>query len=493
MRLYLINPDNPVVSITKIASNRLNRYRTWKPLSLMVLASLTPPEWAIELIDENLGPVDYGAKPRPDLVGITAFTSQAPRAYALAALFRAMGVPVVMGGIHASLCLDEALRYADAVVTGEAESVWAQVLADAASGTLQRVYRGGMGPASGIPPARHDLLAGRYYLGSIQTTRGCPLACVFCSVTAFNGGKFRHRPVEDVVAELGQIRESKILFVDDNLIGTRGDHVERSKVLFRAMIRAGHTRPWICQATINFADDEELLELAARAGCEGVLIGFESPTAEGLAEVHKKFNLKGDRDIAASARRIQRHRIQVVGSFIMGLDTDQPGIGKQIASAAAQYGLDLMSVLFLTPLPGTKLYANLAQAGRIAADHYPDDWQYYTLGYPVARFRNFTWSELIEEMKVCGESFYSYPQIARRVLRIAGRTRSPMRAAVGLVMNLTQRSSHRFHHRIYAGHVEASARDGAGGRGDTGGPRNEADPGLEADAVAAAVGAPLGP
>src|SRR5262249_39316543 len=235
-------------------------------------------------------------------------------------IFRRMGVPVVMGGIHASMCLEEALQYADAVVTGEAESVWRQVLADVTGDRLQRVYRGGLGPAADIPAARHDLLAGRYYLGSIQTTRGCPLSCVFCSVTAFNGGQFRHRPVDDVVAELRQVREKKILFVDDNLIGTRHDHIERSKALFRAMIRAGQTRPWICQATINFADDDELLELAARAGCEGVLIGFESATVEGLIAVHKKFNLKGNRDLRASVRRIQRSGIQVVGSFIMGLD-----------------------------------------------------------------------------------------------------------------------------------------------------------------------------
>jgi len=450
MRLYLINPDNPVVGITKIKSSRLNRYRTWKPLSLMVLARLTPPEWSLEVIDENLGHVAYERTPRPNLVGLTAFTSQATRAYEVAAIFRGMGVPVVMGGIHASMCPDEALEHVDAVVTGEAESVWRQVLEDARNGSLQRIYRGGMGPASEIPPARHDLLAGRYYLGSIQTTRGCPLSCVFCSVTAFNGGKFRHRPVDDIVAELRQIRERKILFVDDNLIGTRRDHIERSKELFRAMIRAGQTRPWICQATVNLADDEELLELAARAGCEGVLIGFESPTVEGLIAVHKTFNIRDNRELAASVRRIQRHGIRVVGSFIMGLDTDERGIGELIASAAEQYGVDMASVLILTPLPGTKLYRDMEAEQRIVANRYPEDWQYYTLGYPVARYRNLTWAELADEMIRFRELFYSSPKILRRVLRIARDTRSPMKVLVGLVMNLTQRSSHRFHERVYA-------------------------------------------
>jgi radical SAM superfamily enzyme YgiQ (UPF0313 family) len=454
MRLYLINPDNPVVSLTKVRWNRLNKYRVWKPLSLLVLARLTPSEWTIEVFDENLGRVEYESRPRPDLVGITAFTSQATRAYEIAAYFKSIGVPVVMGGIHATMCCDEALRYVDAVVTHEAESVWGQVLSDARAGRLQRVYRGGLGTMADVPPARHDLLAGQYYLGSLQTTRGCPLACTFCSVTAFNGGRFRHRPVEHVVAELRQIREPRMLFVDDNLIGTRKDHIVRSKELFRAMIAAGETRPWICQATINFADDDELLDLAARAGCEGVLVGFESPTLDGLKAVHKKFNVHGGRDLRASVQRIQRHRILVLGSFIIGLDTDRRGIGKVIARAADEYGIDTASVLILTPLPGTKLFEEMERDGRIVANNYPDDWRYYTLGYPVARYMHLTWADLVEEMDRFNEVFYSYPKILARSLR--GLRLGPVKALVSLIANLGYRSSHRFHQRIYAGRLGAT-------------------------------------
>ena len=143
MKLYLINPSNPLVSITNIKESRLNRYRVWKPLSLMVLAGITPPEWEVRIVDENLGAPDYAAMPRPDLVGITAFTSQANRAYEVAAYFRRLGVPVVMGGIHATMCLDEAMLHADAVVTGEAESIWPEVLEDARHGRLKRRYDGG--------------------------------------------------------------------------------------------------------------------------------------------------------------------------------------------------------------------------------------------------------------------------------------------------------------------------------------------------------------
>jgi len=237
--------------------------------------------------------------------------------------------------------------------------------------------------------------------------------------------------------------------------------IERSKALFRAMIRAGQTRPWICQATINFADDDELLDLAARAGCEGALIGFESATVEGLIAVHKKFNLKGNRDLRASVRRIQCYGIQVVGSFIMGLDTDERGIGEIIARAAKHYGVDMATVLFLTPLPGTKLYGDMERQGRIVANSYPGDWRYYTLGYPVAHYRNFTWTELTEEMRRFCELFYSYPNILRRVVRVAVQTRNPMKALIGLVMNLTQRSSHLFHEEISARRALASAGSGS--------------------------------
>src|SRR5262245_28835027 len=142
MRLHLINPDNPVVNITKLNDSYWNRYRVWKPLSLLVLAGLTSREWDVTVVDENMGAPDYAAMPRPDLVGITAFTSQATRAYAIAAEFRRRGIPVVMGGIHATMCVAEALEHVDSVVTGEAESVWSRVLDDARRGHLDRLYQG---------------------------------------------------------------------------------------------------------------------------------------------------------------------------------------------------------------------------------------------------------------------------------------------------------------------------------------------------------------
>ncbi len=447
MRLYLINPKNPLVSLANVRESRWNRYRVWKPLGLLVLAALTPPQWEISVIDENLDTPDYAALPRPDLVGITAFTSQANRAYEIAACFRSRGVKVVMGGIHATACTEEALRYMDAVVSGEAESVWKTVLDDVQHARLKRTYAGEHLDLAQVPLARHDLLEKGYAFGSIQTTRGCPLNCSFCSVSAFNGTRYRHRPIANVIEEFKSIREKWILVVDDNLIGMSDAHVARAKALFRAMIQADLRKKWICQVTINMADDDELLALAAQAGCCGVFIGFESPTSEGLAEVGKKFNMLKGRDFPASIRRIHRHNILVAGSFIMGLDADEAGIGLRIAEAACGYGVDILNALFLTPLPGTRLWDQMEANDRIAARNFPSDWRYYTLGFPTARYKNFTSAKLIQEMNACDDGFYSRRRILWRVLRSLVRLRHPL---VSLVSSLSYRKNARLSRRACA-------------------------------------------
>ena len=447
MRLYLINPSNPLVSIVKVKESRWNRYRVWKPLSLMVLAGLTPAEWETSIVDENLGAPNYPAMPRPDLVGITAFTSQANPAYEVATHFRRLGVPVVMGGIHATMCLDEAMARVDAVVTGEAESVWRQVLEDAGHGCLKRRYDGGQAEISGVPFARHDLLVGGYAFGAIQTTRGCPLNCTFCSVTAFNGAHYRQRPIPDVVREFQSIREKLVLVVDDNLIGTRLEHIARAKDLFRALAHADLRKEWIAQATVNFADDEEVLALARKAGCRAVFIGFESPTPEGLLECGKKFHLLKGRDFRASVRRIRRHGIVVVGSFVLGLDVDEPGIGKRIFEAAVHYGVDFLHTTFLTPLPGTRLWEQMKSEGRIALDDFPGDWTYFTLMLPVARYKHLSLSGVMDEMQSCNRDFYSIPRILRRAWCNLWQRRMPLFTLVG---NLSFRRNTQLEPAMYA-------------------------------------------
>lgn len=447
MRLHLINPSNPLVSVVRLEESRWNRYRVWQPLSLMVLAGLTPPEWDVTLLDENVAIPHPREMPLPDLVGITAFTSQAPRAYEIAARFRQLGVPVVMGGIHATMCVDEVMSRVDSVVTGEAEGVWWHVLADAAAGRLKPRYDGGLAPMEAVKPARHDLLPRSYTFGAIQTTRGCPMNCTFCSVTAFNGTRYRQRPIPEVVREFLSIPEKRVLVVDDNLVGTRPEHIARAKDLFRALAAANHHKEWVAQATINFADDEELLTLASRAGCAGVFIGFESPTAEGLAEAGKRFNLLKGRNLASSVARIQRHHILVVGSFIIGFDVDTAGIGRRTAEAALQYGVDSLNTLFLTPLPGTRLWDQMNAEGRIVLDRFPQDWGYYTLTFPVARYGRLTQDQAIAEMVACNRHFYATARILGRVWKSVWQRRQPL---INLVGSLSFRRNLELNRTVYA-------------------------------------------
>lgn len=457
MKLLLINPSNPIVSMSSDKSSRWTKYRVWKPLSLMVIAALTPKDWEITILDENVGIPDYDALPRPDLVGITSFTSQASRAYELADDFRSRGIPVVMGGIHATMCQDEAMEHADAVVTGEAEGVWPELLEDAKQGKMKRVYDGSLIDMEHVPAARHDLMSDAYALGVIQTTRGCPLNCSFCSVTRFNGTRYRQRPIPDVVEEFRSIREKRVLIVDDNIIGTRREHIARAKDLFRAMADADLGKKWIAQTTINFADDEELLTLAKKAGCTGVFIGLETTTPEGLVEIGKKFNLAHDRNIRDSVRRIQRHKILVLGSFILGLDVHEPGVGREIAQSATDYGIDILHVLYLTPLPGTRLWEQMSADDRIPLATFPDDWKYYTLTRPVAEYQNFTYDEIVDEMIDCNRTFYSVSRVLRRVGASLLNRRQPF---ISLVSNFSYRRNNKLDRKTYEGffdRMEAAA------------------------------------
>lgn len=436
--LYLVNPCNPLVSMVKTRENYWNKYAIWKPLGLLVLAGLTPDEWEITIIDENLAVPDYKTLPRPDLVGITSFTSQANRAYEIAAVFRERNIPVVMGGIHATMCADEAMLRVDAVVKGEAESIWTQVLSDCRQGALRKLYIGERLDLAAVPAARHDMLTKGYYFGSIQTSRGCPLACSFCSVTSFNGGKFRRRSIENVLQEFKIIKEKYILIVDDNFIGTSKEHLEYTKALLRVMVSAKLRKRWIAQVTINMADDEELLTLAAKAGCIGVFIGFESITAEGLTEVSKKFTIRDAFAMKNSVKRIKKHGISVLGSFVLGLDVDGKGSGKQIAKTALAYGLDILNVMVLTPLPGTRLRKTMESEGRLLEGVFPRDWKYFTLTIPVARYKKLSWIEIVAERNNCCREFYSYANIIRRVICSFLHRRNP---AFVLINNLVFRKN----------------------------------------------------
>jgi radical SAM superfamily enzyme YgiQ (UPF0313 family) len=217
--------------------------------------------------------------------------------------------------------------------------------------------------------------------------------------------------------------------------------------MFRQMIAAKLNKKWIAQVTINMADDDELLRLAAAAGCFGVFIGFESVKKEGLEEIHKKFNIQHGRNMKASIRRIQKHGINAVGSFIIGLDIDKKYIGRDIARAARSYGLDALNVMFLTPLPGTDLWNKMLSENRITANDFPNDWKYYTLTFPVAKYMHLTWSDMLSEKDSCYRNFYAYPHILRRTNSSLWHFRNPF---VTLISNMVFRiNTLRFDRKTY--------------------------------------------
>jgi hypothetical protein len=201
------------------------------------------------------------------------------------------------------------------------------------------------------------------------------------------------------------------------------------------------------QTTVNFADDEELLTLAAKANCIGLFIGFESAAPEGLPELGRKSVMLSQRDIAASVKRIHSHNILVAGSFIMGLDSDRPGVGRSIAEAARGYGVDNMNVLFLTPLPGTSLWTQFHREGRIAMDAFPEDWSYYTLTYPVARYKHLSRSQIVQDMVECNASFYS---VGRILIRVGRNLLVGCRPLYSLISNLSSRRNSMRFAQIYA-------------------------------------------
>ncbi|MCX7011683.1 MAG: radical SAM protein [Candidatus Sumerlaeota bacterium] len=370
------------------------------------MAALTPPEWSVAIHDARADPVDYD---RPvDLVGITAFTSEITNAYLIADGFRQRGVPVVMGGIHVSAVPDEALAHADAVVVGEAEEVWAGLLADLSAGRLQRVYKADHPcDMSRIPVPRRDLLRRGLYSGfnTVQATRGCPYDCDYCAVTSFFGGQFRTRPVADVIEEIRPFDTRSFLFVDDNICG----HPAYAKSLFRAL--APLRRTWGAQTSITFAKDRELLDLYAKSGGRYAFIGFESISKESLAGINKPWNQADG--YGEAIRRIHDAGINIVGSFIFGLDEDGPSVFSRTLDFIMEHRIDAAQFHILTPFPGTRLYDAMRAEGRIAET----DWDRYHTSEVVYRPRTMNAEELQQGYYRIFHQTYTVGNILRRVLR----------------------------------------------------------------------------
>lgn len=393
--------------------------RTWQmePLGPAVLAALTPPDVQIAFYDDRMEHIPYDEP--TDLVAISVETYTAKRAYQIAALYRRRGIPVVMGGFHPTLVPDEVAHYADAVVVGEAEGIWPQLIDDARHRQLQPVYRqSSCPPLQGIRPDR-SIFAGKRYLplALIEAGRGCQFTCEFCAIHAFYGPHRRWRPPEEIVAEIREVNKPLIFFVDDNITA----HREQAKAFLRALIPL--KLRWVSQASITVAHDEELLHLIKASGCQGLLIGFETLNPANLDQMGKSFNtMRGGYEVALT--NLRRAGIRLYATFVFGYDGDTQDTFRETLEFALRHKFYITAFNHLTPFPGTPLYERLYRENRLLFDRWwlHPDYRYGMLPFTPA---GISAQAVTEGCLWARTRFYSLSSIFQRSLDFHVNTSSP--------------------------------------------------------------------
>lgn len=410
MKLLLINP------VKQRSGTLLSRISVSQPLSLAYIAAVTPAHWDVKIIDENFGAFEFEPA---DLVGITAFTTNVTRAYEIAGQYRDRGIKVILGGIHVSMVPDEAQQFADSVLIGEVENIWEKIIADFEANRLAQRY---IGPAvdfenSRIIP-RRDLLHPGYFWQSIQTSRGCPFNCTFCSVSKYMGEQYRQRNVEAVLEDLESIESKYVFFLDDNLLGYSGENRQRAKDIFQGMVERNLGKKFWMQTSINVADDEDLIRLAAKAGCMFAFVGFESINSEQLRQMRKGINLKnGIENYLRVVDTFHKYGIAVLGSFVIGNDNESQSYYEELAEFLLHSGIDIVQITLLTALPGTELMERMKKEGRLIFDNYPQDWEKYRFSHMIHRPEGVDVDTIYTGNNYIKHHIFSFPNYQFRLLR----------------------------------------------------------------------------
>ena len=399
-------------------------------LGLGILAAQTPANIEVIYTDDVVKPFDLERDVKAvDLVGISADSKTARRAYDIADRYRNRGVKVVLGGIHPTAMPDEALEHADSVVLGEADRLWGKVLTDFQAGELQPRYAGGFPELAGLPWARRDLFRSRKYMPFqvIQTMRGCPYPCEFCSVSTANGKTLRMRPVDDVLGEVKTLG-NRLLFADDNVM----IHRKYADELFTRLAYLG--KSWVGQCSMAAIQHEPNIALMAKSGCKALLVGFESVDEATLAFTGKRQN--HPKRYAQIVSRLHDYGISTWGSFVFGFDTDDPEVFERTVEFGIQAKLTMALFAILTPYPGTRLYRRLAEEGRLTDAHW---WlrHDHDAGSPYFVPRRMTREQLREGWMRAWQQFYSWSSIFKRYTI---RSHSSLIQSVGfLPLNAMQR------------------------------------------------------
>lgn len=401
-----------------------------EPLVFGILAGLTPREIDLRLYDERIEAIDF--EQPADLVAITCDTYSARRSYQIAAAYRRRGVPVVMGGCHPTLETGEALQYVETVVAGDAEDTWPAVISDARDGRLQRLYRSQNPPLDCLMVDR-SIFAGKRYgpMRLVQWGRGCCHGCDFCSIHALYGNQLRYRPLDAVIDEITALREKSIIFTDDNLIASKPLAMELMRRLKPLKIH------WACQATLDAAEDPELLALMAASGCLAVMVGLESLRDDNLMQMRKARRQSSAR-YAALVGKIHAAGMMVYGSLIFGYDHDTPCDFAPSLDFAVRQKLFLANFNPLIPMPGTPLYERLRAEGRLLYDPW---WLDPAFRYGEAAFRPLGMSpeELTHGVLETRRKFNRLSSIAWRGLNLSANMRTVRNAGAYLAVNFINR------------------------------------------------------